>query len=294
MPMMTPLTRPTSSAATHHAPERAEAADHADDEGRRDDLLAHRRMHGIDRRQQHAGEAGQADAEAGDRRSCRAAARCRARRPCRGSARRRARRGRTRSCCSRNQSADDAADRDREQHRAVVRIDEVADERPVRAAPAESNRTAAARRRSCAAPARRPWRGRRSAAATGSGRRDRSAGTASARSTMPISATATGETTSEPPKPICGRQHDREVGADRVERAMREIDDAAEREDQRQAERDQQVIDAVEQAVEHLLDEEHGVHGIEPFLRSRCAARHARREVDGRPRHAGGQRCSPA
>ena len=34
---------------------------------------------------------------------------------------------------------------------------------------------------------------------------------------------------------------------------MGEIDDAAEREDQRQAERDQEVIDAVEQAVEDLL-----------------------------------------
>ena len=51
-------------------------------------------------------------------------------------------------------------------------------------------------------------------------------------------------------------EHDREIGADRIEGAMRQIDDAAEREDQRQAERDQEVIDPVEQPVQHLLDEE--------------------------------------
>ena len=44
--------------------------------------------------------------------------------------------------------------------------------------------------------------------------------------------------------------------AERIERAMREVDDAAEREDQRQAERDQQVIHAVEQAVQHLLQKQ--------------------------------------
>src|SRR4051812_3141890 len=42
---------------------------------------------------------------------------------------------------------------------------------------------------------------------------------------------------------------------------MREVDDAAEREDQRQAERNQQVVDADEQAVEHLLDDEDELHG---------------------------------
>jgi hypothetical protein len=34
---------------------------------------------------------------------------------------------------------------------------------------------------------------------------------------------------------------------------MGEIDDAAEREDQRQAERDQEIVDAVKQPVEDLL-----------------------------------------
>ena len=56
---------------------------------------AHRRMDGGDRRQQHAGETREPDAERRDRRHVGLRARCRARRPCRGSARRRAPRGRT-------------------------------------------------------------------------------------------------------------------------------------------------------------------------------------------------------
>ena len=43
------------------------------------------------------------------------------------------------------------------------------------------------------------------------------------------------------------------IGPDRKECAMREIDDAAEREDQRQAKRDQKIVDAVKQPVEDLL-----------------------------------------
>ena len=78
--------------------------------------------------------------------------------------------------------------------------------------------------------------------------------------TMPRSPTSTGEATSAPPKPIYAGQHDREVGADGVEGAVRQIDDAAEREDQRQPERDQQVDRAEEQAVDHLLQDEDELH----------------------------------
>src|SRR5262249_43564280 len=53
---------------------------------------------------------------------------------------------------------------------------------------------------------------------------------------------------------------DREIGADRVKAAVREIDDAAEREDQRQAECDQKVISADQEAVENLLDDEDELH----------------------------------
>ena len=57
------------------------------------------------------------------------------------------------------------------------------------------------------------------------------------------------------------RERDGEVGADGVERTVGQIDDAAEREDQRQAERDQEVVDAVEQAVQHLLQKKRHCHG---------------------------------
>jgi hypothetical protein len=41
---------------------------------------------------------------------------------------------------------------------------------------------------------------------------------------------------------------------------MREVDDAAEREDQREAERDQKVIRTDQQPVQDLLDEENELH----------------------------------
>ena len=56
------------------------------------------------------------------------------------------------------------------------------------------------------------------------------------------------------------RQDHREIGADGIETAMREIDDAAEREDQRKAERDEQVIGADQQSVENLLEDEDELH----------------------------------
>ncbi len=61
-------------------------------------------------------------------------------------------------------------------------------------------------------------------------------------------------------KPDTVRQDDREIGADRVEAAVREIDDAAEREDQRQAECDQKIISADQEAVENLLEYEDELH----------------------------------
>src|SRR5262249_52421827 len=58
------------------------------------------------------------------------------------------------------------------------------------------------------------------------------------------------------------RQDHREISADGVEAAMREIDDAAERKDQRQPERDQQVIGADQDAVEDLLEDEDELHAV--------------------------------
>ena len=69
--------------------------------------------------------------------------------------------------------------------------------------------------------------------------------------------TATGamKTARREPEPL--PDGDREVRADGVERAVGEVDDAAQREDERQPERDQQVVGPREQAVEEVLDEEH-------------------------------------
>ena len=64
-----------------------------------------------------------------------------------------------------------------------------------------------------------------------------------------------------------GARIDREIGADGVEPAMREIDDAAEREDQREAERDQQIVGADQEAVENLLEDEDELHARLPTKR---------------------------
>ena len=55
---------------------------------------------------------------------------------------------------------------------------------------------------------------------------------------MPKQPTTTGEATSAR-KADAVRQDHRQIGANGIETAMREIDDAAEREDQRKAERDE-------------------------------------------------------
>ena len=52
---------------------------------------------------------------------------------------------------------------------------------------------------------------------------------------------------------------------------MGQVDDAAEREDQRQAERDEKVIGADQQPVEHLLEEEDELHAgfrVRPLSRT--------------------------
>src|SRR4029077_6834116 len=65
-------------------------------------------------------------------------------------------------------------------------------------------------------------------------------------------------------EPDASRQDDRKIGADRVKAAMREVDDAPEREDQRQAKRDQQVICADQEPVENLFEYENELHAATP------------------------------
>jgi len=56
------------------------------------------------------------------------------------------------------------------------------------------------------------------------------------------------------------RDLDRAVGAERVERAVGEVHHPAHAEDERQPERDQQVIPAEDQAVDDLLEKEKQLH----------------------------------
>ena len=88
---------------------------------------------------------------------------------------------------------------------------------------------------------------------------------------MPSSPTSTGDGEEGAGKADMRRQHHGEIGADRVEAAMGQVDDAAEREDQRQAERDQKVIGADQQPVQHLLEEEDELHAgfrVRPLSRT--------------------------
>ena len=64
------------------------------------------------------------------------------------------------------------------------------------------------------------------------------------------------------------RQDHRQIGADGIETAMREIDDAAEREDQRKAERDEQVISTNQQSIENLLEDEDELHADDSALKN--------------------------
>ena len=53
---------------------------------------------------------------------------------------------------------------------------------------------------------------------------------------------------------------DRYVGAERIERAMRQVHHAADAEDQRQAERDQQIVAPEHEAIDHLFQQEPELH----------------------------------
>ena len=79
------------------------------------------------------------------------------------------------------------------------------------------------------------------------------------------------------------RQQHRQVGANGVEAAMGEVHDAAEGEDERQAERDEEVVGADEQPVQHLLEEKDELHAVllppeesSPRLRERASRRNWR------------------
>src|SRR4029079_8204634 len=88
-------------------------------------------------------------------------------------------------------------------------------------------------------------------------------------------------------------KRDGEIGADGEEAGMGEIDKAAKSEDQGEAERNEEVVYAVEQAVQHLLHQQGRRHGAMLRLdraglrRRRCLA--APRGVTAR---ASGRKCA--
>ena len=59
------------------------------------------------------------------------------------------------------------------------------------------------------------------------------------------------------PEPEIIREFDGDIRAESVKRAMRQIHHAADAEDQRQSERDQQVVASEYEAVDHLFQQEH-------------------------------------
>src|SRR6185503_19736546 len=72
------------------------------------------------------------------------------------------------------------------------------------------------------------------------------------------------------------RDLQRDVRADRVEGAVGEVHHPAHAEDQRQAQRDQQVVTAEDEAVDHLLQQEKQLHQTKllaaPLTACRCSA----------------------
>src|SRR4029078_6880208 len=75
-----------------------------------------------------------------------------------------------------------------------------------------------------------------------------------------------------------------EVGADGIEAAMRQIDYAAEGEDQRETERDQQVIRADQKAIQNLLEDKNILHAKNS---ARKESKQFQAPVNGRPERCG-------
>ena len=152
--------------------------------------------------------------------------------------------------------AGDTGDRDRQDQEAVTRVDEVADDD----LPAQFRRDRPGQRRCAEDHAQRLLGDHREA--EGQQQRQARIGLVEAAEQEALDDDAEQadqhrRDQRRPGEAEVLADRDREVGADRVERAVGEIDDPAEREDQRQPERDEQVVRTREQAVQQVLDEEH-------------------------------------
>ena len=215
-------------------------------------------MHRVDRRQQHAGEAREPDAERGHRRHVglqRNAERADHVRVLHAGAHHAA----ERRLLQQEPEPGNAGDRDADQHHAIERIDEAADHH----LPAQCLRNRIRQRRR----AENHTQGllRHHGEAEGEQERQDRIGAIEAAEQRALDDDAEQRHQhrrqhQRAAEAEIRRDHQREIRADGKEGAVREIDDAAEREDQRQPERDEEIINAVEQSIEDLLHQEHG-HG---------------------------------
>src|SRR5262245_46951005 len=240
------------------APERAQAADHDHDEGGGEDFGPHGRVHACDRGEQHAGKSGQSDAERRDRRHV-----GRQRDPERADhvwvLHARAHDAAERGAIDDEPGRGHRGYRNAQDDEAVSRINEVA------------NEDLAAQ----LARDRKRQRGRAEYDAQtllddhgepeGQQQAQDGVGTIEAAEQQSFDRNADETDRERRGDERAGetdaiRQDDREVSADRIETAVGEVDDAAEREDQRQAEGDQQVIGADQEPVENLFEYEDELH----------------------------------
>ncbi len=243
----------------HHAPEAAQPADHDHDEGDGDDLRAHGRMHHRDRREQRAAERGHADAEHHDRGHVGLQADPERRHhvgPLDAGAHDAAE-GRP------VQQQPDAGQHDRhhgEQQQPIAREEEIA-EHDLALQPGRHRRGQGRR-----APDHADrLLGHQREPEGDQQRQDRVGG---------VEAAQDEALEEDPEQRHRDRRQDhrraeaevlrdleRGVGAEGVERAVSEVHHAADAEDQRQAERDQEVVAPEHEAVQHLFEQEQEFHG---------------------------------
>ena len=237
-----------------HTPEGAKPADHHHDEGSRNDFIAHRRMDGKDRRQHDAGETGEPNAEEGHRHHIgleRDAERADHVRALHAGAHH-APEGRA---LQQKPQTTDAGRRHQQHQHAVVRINEACDEQL--AAQLGGNGEGQRRRAEDHAQHLLGDHGQ----AKGEDQGQAGIGLIEAAKERAFDEDAQqadqGRRDHDRSAKADRRgEHHRQVGADRIEGAVGKIDDAPEGKDQRQAEGDQQVVRAGQEAVQHMLQEE--------------------------------------
>jgi hypothetical protein len=242
----------------HDAPKTAKAADHHNHKGDGDDLISHRRMHDGDRREECSAHRGHADAEHDDGGHVGLQPDAQRRdhvRPLNAGPHHAAERG----LVQQQPDADQHHRHHRQQHHAVARKQEIADD----------DRAAKHRRYRCRQWCRAPRDTDRLFGDHGETEGDQQAqdriGGVETAQDVPFKQDAQHRDRDR-------RQHhgraeaevfgdfDRCVSAERVKRAVRQVHHTADAEDQRQPERDQEIIASEHEAVYHLFQQEPELH----------------------------------